>query len=64
MLNSLYLNRKAKTKTDAIKRFSKRVGGGEIPTKTDRNLITSELKAPKVNFLVGLSVFATSVHRS
>ena len=27
--------------------FSQRVGGGEIPIKTDRILITSELKVPK-----------------
>ena len=29
--------------------FSQRVGDGEIPIKTDRNLITSELKVQKSN---------------
>ncbi|MBO5068174.1 MAG: hypothetical protein J6C62_07230 [Clostridia bacterium] len=41
------------TKTDSIKRFLQRVGGGAIPIKTDSYLITSELKVPKDYFLVG-----------
>ena len=33
--------------------FSQRVGEGAIPIKTNRNLITSELKVPKEFFRVG-----------
>ena len=60
--NRHIISSKAMTKTDE-EPSSQRVGEGAIPIKANRNLITSELIVPKRN-RVGLSVFATSVHRS
>ncbi|MBO5907408.1 MAG: hypothetical protein J6Q85_04600 [Clostridia bacterium] len=49
MLYSSQLNIKSYDEDGFYAAFSQRVGDGEIPIKTDRNLITSELKLQKRN---------------